>query len=128
MSIESLLTSAIMLVLFAAAGAATPNVIVINCDDLGCGDLGCYGADDIRTPELDRMAREGTRFTDFSVVSPLCTPSRAALMTGKYPGRVGLAAGVLRPDSTAGLAAHEVTLAELARAHREAAHVPGNPR
>ncbi|MBI5688188.1 MAG: sulfatase [Verrucomicrobia bacterium] len=90
-----------------------PNIILINCDDLGYGDLGCYGAKDIRTPRLDRMAAEGTRFTDFSVTSALCTPSRAALMTGKYPGRVGLAAGVLRPDATNGLAGSEVTLAEV---------------
>jgi len=97
----------------AAAAARPPNVILINCDDLGFGDLACNGAPDIRTPHLDRMAREGTRFTDFSVTSPLCTPSRAALMTGKYPGRVGLATGVLRPDTTRGLAGEEVTLAEI---------------
>lgn len=93
--------------------AAKPNIILINCDDLGYGDLGCYGAKDIRTPNLDRMAAEGTRFTDFSVTTALCTPSRAALMTGKYPVRVGLATGVLRPDATIGLAGSEVTLAEV---------------
>ncbi len=109
-----------ILILFALAGAAfaaapAPNVVFINCDDLGYGDLGCYGATNIRTPYLDRMAREGTRFTDFSVTSPLCTPSRAALMTGKYPGRVGLAIGVLRPDATTGLAGSEITLAEIVK-------------
>jgi arylsulfatase A-like enzyme len=96
-----------------SAFAAPPNVILINCDDLGYGDLGCYGAKDIRTPHLDRMAAEGTRFTDFSVTSALCTPSRASLMTGKYPGRVGLATGVLRPDARNGLAGSEITLAEV---------------
>jgi len=95
------------------ADTPRPNIILINCDDLGYGDLGCYGAKDIRTPHLDRMAAEGARFTDFSVTSALCTPSRAALMTGKYPGRVGLATGVLRPDATNGLAGSEVTLAEV---------------
>ena len=71
----------------ATAIAAPPNIILINCDDLGYGDLGCYGAKDIRTPHLDRMVAAGTRFTDFSVTSALCTPSRAALMTGKYSAR-----------------------------------------
>ncbi|WP_133793138.1 sulfatase family protein [Prosthecobacter fusiformis] len=92
-----------------------PNVIYINCDDLGYGDLACYGAKDIRTPHLDKMAHEGTRFTDFSVTSALCTPSRASLMTGRYPGRSGLAVGVLRPDADKGLPSNEVTLAEVAR-------------
>ncbi len=106
----------IVLARLAVSRAATtppPNVILINCDDLGYGDLACYGAQDIRTPHLDRMAREGTRFTDFSVTSALCTPSRASLMTGKYPGRVGLATGVLRPNATTGLAGSETTLAEV---------------
>ncbi len=106
------LTAACAFVAAATAAEPPPNVILINCDDLGYGDLACYGATDIRTPHLDRMAREGTRFTDFSVTSPLCTPSRAALMTGRYPGRLGLATGVLRPDAKGGVAAAEVTLAE----------------
>ena len=57
---------------------------------MGYGDLGCYGAKDIRTPNLDRLAREGTRFTDFYVAQPVCTASRAALLTGCYPNRVGM--------------------------------------
>src|SRR5436305_14525545 len=93
-----------------AEPARKPNVVLILADDLGYGDLGCYGATDVRTPHLDRLAAEGTRFTDFSVVAPLCTPSRAALLTGRYPGRVGLATGVLRPDAKAGLGKDVVTL------------------
>ncbi len=96
-----------------AAPSTQPNIILINCDDLGYGDIGPYGATDIRTPHLDRMAAEGLRLTDFAVTAPLCTPSRASLMTGKYPGRVGLATGVLRPSATRGLAGAEITLAEM---------------
>lgn len=99
----------------AVPSPSRPNIILINCDDLGYGDLGCYGAKDIRTPHLDRMAAEGTRFTDFSVTSALCSPSRASLMTGRYPGRVGLATGVLRPDARNGLAHEELTLGDVAK-------------
>lgn len=110
------MTRLFLLLAYASVHAAAPNVILINCDDLGYGDLGCCGAKDIHTPHLDRMAAEGTRFTDFSVTSALCTPSRAALMTGKYPGRVGLATGVLRPDAQNGLAGSATTLAEVFKA------------
>ena len=108
--VGALLTASAMM---SAPLPSRPNVILINCDDLGYGDIAPYGATDIRTPHLDRMAREGLRLTDFSVTAPLCTPSRASLMTGKYPGRVGLATGVLRPNATRGLANEETTLAEL---------------
>ena len=66
------------------------NFIVIFCDDLGYGDLGCYGSARNRTPNIDRLAQEGMRFTDFYSSSPVCTPSRASLLTGCYPRRVGL--------------------------------------
>ncbi len=97
-----------------------PNVIIILCDDLGYGDLGCYGSDRNRTPRLDRMAAEGMRFTDFYVAAPLCSPSRAALLTGCYPRRVGLAEGhghpVLFPGDPIGLHPDEVTIAGLLKA------------
>ena len=112
---KSRLLAVLGALLSSLALAAPPNVIIINCDDLGYGNLACSGAPDIRTPHLDRMAREGTRFTDFSVTAALCTPSRAALLTGKYPGHIGLATGVLRPDATTGLASTEIPLAEVAK-------------
>jgi arylsulfatase A len=91
-----------------------PNIILIFCDDLGYGDLTCYGSDLNRTPRLDQMASEGTRFTDLYVPAPLCTPSRAGLMTGCYPKRVGLdygyRNGTLFPGDPLGLNPNEITL------------------
>lgn len=94
-----------------------PNIILVNCDDLGYGDIGCYGSRVHRTPALDKMAAEGVRFTDFYMAAPVCSPSRAALMTGCYPQRVGLETGceivVLRPGEPLGLSPAEVTVASL---------------
>src|SRR5512147_905166 len=87
-----------------------PNVVIILADDLGSGDLSCYGHPTIRTPNLDRMAAEGIRFTQFYSAAPLCSPSRAALLTGRYPVRSGINF-VLFPDSTGGLPDSEVTIA-----------------
>ncbi len=95
---------------------AKPNVIIILADDLGYGDLGCYGHPSIRTPNLDRMAREGMRFTDFYSAAEVCTPSRAALLTGRYAIRSGMCHDkfrVLRNVSTGHLPESEVTLAEM---------------
>ena len=88
-----------------------PNFIVILCDDLGYGDVGAYGGRAIATPHLDRMAREGTLLTDYYAPASVCTPSRAGLLTGRYPIRTGLATGVLYPGAPGGLKADEVTLA-----------------
>ena len=67
-----------------------PNVVVVMMDDLGYGDLGSYGGSDVRTPNIDRLAREGVRLTDAYASGPVCTPTRAALISGRYPQRVGL--------------------------------------
>jgi len=91
--------------------APRPNIILIYADDLGYGDLGCYGHPTIRTPNLDRMAAEGMRFTQFYAGAPLCTPSRATLLTGRLAIRSGLTR-VLFPWSTGGLPDDEFTVAE----------------
>ena len=92
-----------------------PNFIIIFADDLGYGDLSCYGHPSIHTPNLDRMASEGQKWTNFYVGASVCTPSRAALLTGRLPVRSGLAsdeARVLFPNSVNGIPADEITIAE----------------
>lgn len=93
-----------------------PNVVIILADDLGYGDLGCYGHPTIRTPNLDRMAAEGLRFTQFYAAAEVCTPSRAGLLTGRYPVRSGMAHNqfrVLRAQSAGGLPDSEITLPQM---------------
>ena len=106
-----------------------PNIILVNCDDLGYGDVGCYGSQVHSTPALDRMAAEGVRFTDFYMAAPVCSPSRAAMMTGCYPQRVGLESGceicVLRPGEPIGLSADEVTVAQTLKAAGYATEIIG---
>jgi len=101
-----------------------PNVVLIYADDLGYGDIGSYGATGYRTPHLDRMAREGVRLTDFYVAQAVCSASRAALLTGSYPNRIGIN-GALDHRSTIGLAEDETTLAELFRSRGYATAIYG---
>ena len=90
-----------------------PNVIVVLVDDLGYYDVGCFGADEVRTPRIDKLAGEGIRFTDYYAAAPICSPSRAGLLTGCYPRRVGNEVWVHRADSPSGIHPDELTLAEL---------------
>ncbi len=99
----------------AARSDDRPNVVLIFTDDQGYGDVGCFGATGFRTPNLDRMAEEGMRFTDFYVNCPVCSGSRAALMTGCYYPRVSMSA-VLFPGARIGLNPNEITIAEVLKA------------
>jgi arylsulfatase A-like enzyme len=85
---------AVLLLAFGAtpsvSRAEKPNIVVILADDLGYGDLGCYGSTRVKTPHIDRMAREGMRFTDFHSNGSTCSPTRAALLTGRYQQRAGI--------------------------------------
>ena len=98
-----------------------PNIVLLFVDNLGNGDVGCFGSTLHRTPNIDRLAAEGTKFTSFYVASGVCTPSRAALMTGCYPRRVnmhvsGSNGAVLRPLDSKGLHPDEMTIAEVLKA------------
>jgi arylsulfatase A-like enzyme len=111
------------------APAAPPNIVFFLLDDLGWGDLACYGNPHVRTPHIDRLAREGTRFTDAYAAAPVCSPARAGLFTGRWPARVGVTdaigeAGikwnggrrVVPPPNASQLALAEITLADALRA------------
>ncbi len=98
----------------AHAAERPPNVVIVFADDLGYADVGCYGAKDIQTPHLDRMAREGNRLTSFYVAQAVCGASRAALLTGCYPNRIGML-GAPNHTATHGIHPEETTLAEMLR-------------
>ena len=116
---------------FLSAETSQPNIVLIYVDDLGYGDLGCYGSTKNNTPHVDQLAAEGMRFTDYYSASPVCTPSRAALLTGGYPGRVSFDAfreqrtsWVLFPGFAEGLHPQEVLLPEFLKSQGYAtAHV-----
>lgn len=106
-----------------------PNVILINCDDMGYGDLGCYGSKVNDTPTIDNLANEGMVFTDFYAASSLCSPSRGSLMTGCYPPRISFGSfegnGVLFPGQGVGLNKNEYTLGNLFKSHNYATKIVG---
>jgi len=106
-----------------------PNIILINCDDLGYGDIGCYGSTVNATPHLDRMSAEGRRFTDFYMASPVCSPSRGAMLTGCYPRRIGFGSfdgcAVLFPGQAVGLNPSERTIATILREQGYATQIVG---
>ena len=87
-----------------------PNIVVIVVDDMGYGDLGCYGSKQIRTPEIDRLAKEGVRLTDFYANSALCSPTRSALLTGRYPQRAGFDWAIGYGERGRGLPGSEITV------------------
>ncbi len=89
-----------------------PNIVLVLADDLGYGDLGCFGNTKYRTPNIDRLASEGTKFTGFYVAQAVCTASRAALMTGCYANRVGMS-GALNHTSRTGLHLDEALLCRI---------------
>ncbi|MCH2388865.1 MAG: sulfatase-like hydrolase/transferase, partial [Opitutales bacterium] len=98
--------------LFGQIGTQRPNIVFIFIDDQGYYDLSCYGASEINTPRIDAMAKEGIRFTDYYAAAPICSPSRAGLLTGCYPRRIGMETWVHRADSKRGINPDELTIAE----------------
>ncbi len=99
--------------IYASETIQRPNIIFIFVDDQGYYDLGCYGATEVKTPRIDALARQGVRFTDYYAAAPICSPSRAGLLTGCYPRRTGNEVWVHRPDSGNGIPPSMLTLAEL---------------
>src|SRR6187399_3063406 len=97
-----------------AHAADTPNVVIIFTDDQGYADVGVFGAKGFTTPNLDQMARDGRRFTDFHVAQAVCSASRTALLTGCYPNRVGIS-GALGPGSKIGISDNEMTMAQVVK-------------
>jgi arylsulfatase A len=111
----------------AMAAERLPNVIVFYADDLGNGDVGCYGATDIKTPNVDALAASGVRFTNYYAPAPICAPSRAALLTGRYPIRCGMSPlkNVPSDVDSPGMPGREITLAEIAKTRGYATAVFG---
>lgn len=110
------LSLVLLLSLTAVVNARQPNVILIYTDDQGSVDVNCFGADDLITPHLDSLAQRGVRFTQFYSAAPLCSPSRAAVLTGRYPQRAGVPSNIGSKPGSLGMPSDEVTLAEMFKA------------
>ncbi|AMV29587.1 Arylsulfatase [Gemmata sp. SH-PL17] len=104
--------------------ADTPNIVLVFTDDQGYGDVGCFGAKDFVTPNIDKLAKQGTKFTDFHVSQPVCSASRASLLTGCYANRLGIH-GALGPNARHGIHANETTLAEVCKSRGYATGMVG---
>ncbi len=112
MKLSLLLVVPLLLAPLAQAAERPPNIIFIVADDLGYADVGVYGAKGFTTPHLDRLAREGIRFTDFHVAQAVCSASRAALLTGCYPNRIGIE-GAMEPWYKFGIHERELTMPQM---------------
>ncbi|MHC4442240.1 MAG: sulfatase-like hydrolase/transferase [Planctomycetota bacterium] len=113
---QTILISLIAVTLWAnIALGRGPNIIIFYADDMGIGDLGCYGCRDIKTANIDALAKAGVRFTNYYSAAPVCAPSRAALLTGRYPLRAGVPTNVGSVPGQAGMPPEEITVAELAK-------------
>jgi arylsulfatase len=123
-TIKTLLFLLISVTGIAQQKSSTPNIVLIFMDDMGYGDLSCYGALDINTPNIDQLASEGIRFTNFLSSQAVCSASRASIMTGCYANRVGIS-GALFPGSKVGLASEEMTMAELLKQKNYATAIYG---
>lgn len=119
-------TSILLLLLALPCSAADrpPNVVLIYCDDMGYADIGPFGAKEIKTPNLDRLGSEGRKLTSFRVAQAVCSASRAALLTGCYPNRIGIL-GALGPNSRNGIYERETTIAEMLKAKGYATAIYG---
>ena len=113
---RTLLTLLLCLASISHAAERKPNVIIIYTDDQGSVDLNCYGSKDLATPNMDKLAKRGVRFTQFYAAAPVCSPSRAGLLTGRYPVRAGMPGNAGSTKGRAGLAPSEVTIAEMMKA------------
>jgi arylsulfatase A-like enzyme len=119
-----LLLAVVLITSWAGAADRPPNFVLVYCDDLGYGDLSCYGRTEYKTPRLDKLASEGMRFTDYHTAAAVCSASRAALMTGCYPQRVGIL-GALGPQAKHGINADELLLPEILKAQGYATAIYG---